>query len=316
LKKSLNPLVSVIIPAYNCEKFIRQSLDSIINQTYQNLEIIVSDDASKDKTRKIIDGYEDPRIKRFHNDYNLGYLKTWNKLMEEATGEYITFQDADDVSELNRIELLLETILDNPDISVVGSNYHRINSKNQITYSSNLSLDHEDIVVKIPDEFDVLGSGLMIERVVYSSVGGYNEFFNRIGAEDYYWLLLITKKFRVRNVPNHLYHYRENNNSVSGKLSSDFRKMISFEYVKYFSAELKNEGIDSLSKNDLIKINTIKEILEKPFLEDPSYLYQLLAKRYYNSGNKFLGIRIQLTNIFKRPKISKIRDLIYYIRKL
>jgi glycosyltransferase involved in cell wall biosynthesis len=311
-----NPLVSILMPAYNCEKFVSEAIDCILIQTYENWELLVADDASTDKTRKIIDKYSDKRIKRFHNEINLGYLQTWNKLIQLAAGKYITFQDADDVSELNRIELLLETILNSSDISVVGSNYHRINSKNKIIYSSNLSLNHNDIVAKIPNQFDILGSGIMIRKEVYQSIGGYNEFFDRIGAEDYYWLLLIIKKFRVRNVPHHLYNYRENNNSLSGKLSSDFRKMISFEYVKIFSTELENEGIDSLSKNDLIKINEIKEMLEKPYLEDPSYLYQLLAKRYYNSGKKLLGIRMQLTNIIKKPNISKIRDLIYYIKKI
>ncbi len=125
---SIEPLVSVIIPAYNCERFIIQSLDSIINQTYQNLEIIVCDDASKDKTRKIIDSYSDPRIKRFHNEYNMGYLITWNKLMAFATGEYITFQDADDVSDTKRIEILLKAFYNFPEISAVGSNYQWIES--------------------------------------------------------------------------------------------------------------------------------------------------------------------------------------------
>ena len=90
------------MPAYNCEKYIHQAIDSVLNQTHINFELLIADDCSTDTTKQIIDSYKDPRIKTFHNNINLGYLKASNKLFSLCKGSYITFQDADDTSELNR----------------------------------------------------------------------------------------------------------------------------------------------------------------------------------------------------------------------
>lgn len=159
-----NPLVSVIMPAYNCEKFIRQALDSILQQTYPHLEILVADDASKDRTKQIIDSYGDPCIKRFHNTENLGYLKTWNKLMTFAQGKYITFQDADDYSEKDRIEKLLSHLSKNTKLSVVGSNVKYIDVSNKIRSVTSFTNDHDGIYAELPKKFNIIGSALMIKK--------------------------------------------------------------------------------------------------------------------------------------------------------
>lgn len=117
-----NPLISVIIPVYNCEKTIGTAIDSIINQTYKNLEIIVVDDNSTDNTYKIVEKLVDKRIKlikspidlyRFdkelNRNINAGYLAR-NTGFKHTQGEYITFQDADDASLLNRIEAQYELL--------------------------------------------------------------------------------------------------------------------------------------------------------------------------------------------------------------
>ena len=159
--------ISVIMPAYNCEKYIRQAIDSILNQTYQNIELLISDDKSTDNTKKILDSYSDTRIKRFDNNINLGYLKTFNKLIALAEGDYITFQDGDDYSELNRLELLLKEFKNDNELGACGSNYNRVDAKRNIVSTSNFALTHEEILSKIPSEFDFAGSGLMIKKEVY-----------------------------------------------------------------------------------------------------------------------------------------------------
>ena len=98
------PLISVVMPAYNVERYIEKSINSILDQSYPNVEILVADDASTDKTKAIIDGYTDARIKRFHNESNQAYLKTCNKLMSLAKGQFLAFQDADDFSHVQRFE--------------------------------------------------------------------------------------------------------------------------------------------------------------------------------------------------------------------
>ena len=109
------PLVSVIIPAYNAEKIVGYTLDTVINQTYKNLEIIIVNDCSKDKTLDVLNEYakKDKRIKVMSNEKNSGVAETRNNALKVATGEYIAFVDADDLWNLEKIEKQLNFMLEN-----------------------------------------------------------------------------------------------------------------------------------------------------------------------------------------------------------
>lgn len=112
-----NPLISVIIPVYNTEQYVRECLDSVINQTFTNLEILVIDDGSTDSSGIICDEYKkDPRVQVFHTD-NHGLSSARNLCLDHATGDYIAFVDSDDWIELNTYEHMLKTAIEtNADI--------------------------------------------------------------------------------------------------------------------------------------------------------------------------------------------------------
>ena len=99
-------LVSVVIPCYNCEKFVKDAIYSICNQTYKNLEILIADDCSTDSTYTILENIakKDTRIKLYHNTENMKIVKTLNFLIENASGDYIARMDADDISAPERIK--------------------------------------------------------------------------------------------------------------------------------------------------------------------------------------------------------------------
>lgn len=99
-------LVSVIVPMYNAEKYVVETLDNLINQTYSNIEIIVVNDCSTDNSYKVVEGYtkKDDRIKLFANETNLGVAESRNYAISQAKGELIAFCDADDVWELEKLE--------------------------------------------------------------------------------------------------------------------------------------------------------------------------------------------------------------------
>lgn len=309
-----NPLVSILMPAYNCAKFVELSIKSILAQTYSNWELLVADDCSLDSTKKVIDGFDDLRILRFHNEKNSGYLKTWNKLIGKAKGDYITFQDADDFSDCNRIGKLISAFNQNNDISIIGSNVERIDEFGHRVSISNFALAHSELYALIPDKFDFVGSALMIKREVYSEIGGYHEFFDRIGSEDHYWIMKILEKFRAINIPDVLYSYRLNPNSISGHLSDNYRKMISGPMIKILANEIREGKKDCLEANDQKRIQNYVEELEAPYKQDSSYIYQVLAKRYFNSGEEKKGIKMQYFNLCKKPTYSKLKDLIYFVK--
>jgi glycosyltransferase involved in cell wall biosynthesis len=204
------------MPAYNCENYIRQAIDSILSQTYRNLELLIADDCSKDQTKTIIDSYQDERIKTFHNSVNLGYLKASNKLFRQCRGEFISFQDADDYSDTRRFEKLVDFLNNNPSVDCVGSNVVKIDEKGTPFSKSNFPLNDPEIRSAFVNYKVVFtGSALLMKRQVIDKVGIYNEYFDRIGAEDIYMFSHILEHFKTANLPDELYYYRANPNSVT-----------------------------------------------------------------------------------------------------
>ncbi|SHM21952.1 Glycosyl transferase family 2 [Chitinophaga jiangningensis] len=111
-----SPLVTIVAATYNGERFLRPQLDSLVNQTYPNLEIIVLDDCSKDGTWAILEEYAAryPHFQIHRNDNNLGYIKNFEKVSGMAKGAYISYADQDDVWDLDKTQLLMDAIGDHP----------------------------------------------------------------------------------------------------------------------------------------------------------------------------------------------------------
>ncbi len=135
-KSSVNggPLVSILIPAFNSEKTIELSVYSILNQTWSNLEVIIVDDCSTDKTWEILKkiSADEPRIKLLKNKVNVGPYVSKNIALQQATGDYITGHDADDISLSRRIENHISFMLKNPKVKASTNNKIRIKSDGQI----------------------------------------------------------------------------------------------------------------------------------------------------------------------------------------
>lgn len=160
----MNSLISVIVPIYNVEKYLQKCVDSIINQTYKNLEIILVDDGSPDNCPKMCDDYakKDSRIKVVHKE-NGGLSDARNVGMEVATGEYISFIDSDDYISLDFYETLLQTMIDN-DSDIV-----------------------ECSVVKFyeNEKFDEYSDDQMIKN--FNTVDGLEELINENSFHQYVW---------------------------------------------------------------------------------------------------------------------------------
>lgn len=128
--KSENSLVSICIPVYNGEDFLKETLDSVINQTYSNIEIIITDDLSVDGTENIIRSYNDKRIKYFKNDSSKGLAGNWNEAVSKSGGEYIKVLCQDDLLTSDAIEKQM-LALEKSNANCVIGNTKVINSRNQ-----------------------------------------------------------------------------------------------------------------------------------------------------------------------------------------
>ena len=127
------PLVSVILPAYNAEKYIKESIESVIYQTLKSVEVICIDDASTDNTLSIMESICDSRIKIVRNAENLGLIKTRNLGYSLATGSYIANMDADDICNEFRLAKQLDFLLKNPEVDIVGCSINIISENGKIT---------------------------------------------------------------------------------------------------------------------------------------------------------------------------------------
>jgi glycosyltransferase involved in cell wall biosynthesis len=284
-----SPLVSLLMPAYNCEKFIKQAIDGVLNQTYENFELLIADDGSKDETKAIIDSYQDKRIKRFHNTQNLGYLKTSNKLVKEAKGEFISFQDADDYCELNRLEIMIDFLKKNHHISCVGSNICKVDEKGELISKSNFPLNHTEIVKSFDRHRIVMtGSSLMVKKEVIDALGLYNEYFDRIGSEDIYWFSLILDSYQVANLSEHLYYYRSNPSSVS-LTHKNPKAFVGHELIMLMRLRRLHNKMDYILSKDFKKVDVFVKFL-------------LMMKNV--SVNKFLALLNFVGALFAHPLIA------------
>lgn len=132
------PFVSVIIPTYNRAHIIHRAITSVLQQTYQNLEIIIVDDASKDETEAVISSFQDERIRYIRHPENYGGADARNTGISAASGEYITFLDSDDVWLPNKVELQLQCLINHPQAEKVVS-YTQVNK------------DHGNIIYVYPE---------------------------------------------------------------------------------------------------------------------------------------------------------------------
>ena len=121
-------LVSIITPTYNCAKFIGATIESVLNQTYQNFEMIIVDDASKDNTEEVVKSFKDKRIKYIRLSKNSGPAVARNRAMEEARGKYMAFLDSDDLWKREKLEKQINFIKKNK-YKIICSDYEQIDEE-------------------------------------------------------------------------------------------------------------------------------------------------------------------------------------------
>lgn len=188
--------VSVILPVYNCGNGLYGVLDCLLNQTYQDFEIIAIDDCSTDNSLKILEKYanKDSRIKIFTNQVNIGLTKSLNKAIKKARGEYIVRQDGDDISAVDRIEKQIFFLETNPEYVFCGSDglESRLN-KRIIKY-----FKFNEIKRNLMAENCFIHPSMVIRKFVFENYGYYNE--NYLYGQDYELWCRYIYKYRLKGV--------------------------------------------------------------------------------------------------------------------
>ncbi len=203
------PVISVLMPVYNGEKYLNEAIDSILNQTYTDFEFIILNDGSTDRTEEIILSYDDPRIVYVKNKENLQIVKTLNKGIALAKGKYIARMDADDISLPERFKKQVGFMEEHPHIDICGSAIRFLDESYTVWYPPQ---SHEAIKIEL-----LFGSALAHPTIMatteFFKKNPYNIFYNK--AEDYALWMETIDNYQFYNFQEVLLFYRVHENQSS-----------------------------------------------------------------------------------------------------
>lgn len=202
---SRQPLVSVIMPFFNAEEYILSAVESVCQQTYQNIEIIVVDDASTDSSLGIVKGIADPRIQIIRNETNLGLAASLNKAIAAASGELIARMDADDICLPQRLARQVAFLQQHPSVSVLGTALQYFQTSR---YTNYFPATHEQCRAKLLFNVCFGHPSLMLRHSVFEHANtGYNEILRQY-SEDYDLYERLADHVQFANLREVLVRYR------------------------------------------------------------------------------------------------------------
>lgn len=204
--KKYSPKISVILPVFNGMPYLPSAINSILSQTYKNLEVIVINDGSTDDSLKYLKTLKDKRVKIITDKSNMGLAYSLNIGLKNAKGEYIARMDSDDISHKMRIKKQLVFLIENDQIDLCGSWVVVINEKNQKIGLKKTPLTHQKIVESLDWHSPIIHPTFFAKREFYRSLNGYRQTFDY--AEDYDLLIRGEKNNRYANIPEALLFFR------------------------------------------------------------------------------------------------------------
>jgi glycosyltransferase involved in cell wall biosynthesis len=217
IKQNNLPKISVLMAAYNAEKYIAEAIESILNQTFKDFELIIVDDCSTDGTRAIIQKYaiQDDRIRAFRNEKNLYISVTTNRALSYARSEIAAKMDADDIALPTRLEKQYELLRNRPDIAVVGAGLEIMNEEGKTMSVRYYKQNDADLRKKMFRYSPIAQPVVMYRKSVVEEFGAYEPVF--APAEDLNLWFRIGTKYKFANMPEVLMRYRFFENSSSNK---------------------------------------------------------------------------------------------------
>lgn len=209
-----NPTISVLMPVFNCEPYIAESVSSILSQTFEDFELIIIDDASTDKTVEVIESFKDSRIQLIRKPHNSGYTNSLNMGLRIAGGKYIARMDGDDISYPDRFRKQLDFFQENPEVIVCGTNYRFMKTGVVNHHPSN----PEEVKVDLLSGCYVAHPTVMFKREVLTMNSiEYNPEYEP--AEDYNLWVELSQYGLIGNLSEVLLDYRTHDRQVSNVYS-------------------------------------------------------------------------------------------------
>lgn len=259
------PIISVVMPVYNGEEYLKDAIDSVLSQSFKNFEFIIVNDGSVDKTEEIILSYKDERIIYLKNIVNLKIVLTLNKGIANAKGKYIARMDADDVSYPDRFEKQLNFMENNPQVGVCGTWVNTF-GKNRVDHIYQYPVSSEDIKITLMFCSPFAHPSILMRKCLFDSYI-YDEAFKK--AEDYHLWCKIKNATCFGNIPEVLLDYRiheDQTSSIFSKAQLMLANKLRFQAVNDFGIEPSDKEMalhEAISENYIVSLEDAKKWLEK-----------------------------------------------------
>ncbi|MBB4036141.1 glycosyltransferase involved in cell wall biosynthesis [Dysgonomonas hofstadii] len=334
-----NPLVSVLIPCYNVEKFVEESVNSILNQTYTHIEVIAINDCSTDRTGEILYSLakEDPRITVISNEENLKLIKTLNKGIKLCSGEYIARMDSDDIALPTRIEKEVDFLEKNKDHDIVSTLFYAFRSENP----NRKDLHHSPLTDEELRAFILFKSGIchpavMIRKRVFTELGlSFEQEY--LHVEDYALWSKAIYNTRLANIGEPLLLYRVHQHQISSlyeDVQTENKKKVFKIHCRHLGLPEDDDFIDVyasvaecvplhssvkyLDKCEELMLKLIEINKDKPFCSMP-FLERMLSVHWLRlCANSRLGLSVikrMKQSLFYKNENYTSRDLAIFYTK-
>ena len=236
------PKISVIMSVFNGEKYLREAIDSVLRQSFRDLELIIINDASTDQTQEILESYPDPRIRVFTNIENTGPAGSLNKAISLSRGEYIAVLDADDVAMAKRLEESVFFLKKNEDVGLVGTSFCVIDGTGETLETRSVPVEDKAIRQALRTDNCFCHSSIMMRKKCVESIGCYRDGLDLSQDNDLY--LRFSESFKLGGIDKPLCKWRLNPLSLCNTKPANLIR--SGDLVRELSRERRERGHDRL----------------------------------------------------------------------
>jgi len=240
-KDSAACLISVVMGVHNGERFLQQSVDSILAQSFGDYEFIIVDDGSTDGTAAILESYTDPRISVIHQS-NRGLTEVLQTGLEVARGEYFARQDSDDISLPTRFEHQLDYLRSHPDVLAVGTSCVEIDEEGVLRRHLDHPLDDIGCKERLAISSPLPHGSVIVRMETLRELGGYRKQFTL--AQDRDLWLRLSERGKLANLPEHLYLWRRSPEAIGESRRPEQREMSDFALD--LAIQRLRHGVDDL----------------------------------------------------------------------
>ena len=215
------PMVSVIMPVYNAQKYIGKAIKSVLDQTFRDFELLVVDDCGNDASVEIAKRYTDQRIKMFHNPGNMGIAYSRNLAIRESRGKYLAIMDDDDISMPDRLKIQVDFMEHNPKIDVVGGQSCIIDENDKVISGPEMMQENykmNKVMFLFYNSFH--NSETMIRKSLLDKYQ-IHYYDNLLGMEDFRFWIDCALHGRISNINEEVLRYRVTNSNETGRVRKE-----------------------------------------------------------------------------------------------